>query len=32
MKHSLMIEGDATKDKKHIGQLKYDSLFLLNDM
>ena len=27
-----MIEGDVTKNKKYIGQLKDDSVFLLNDV
>ena len=32
IKNKLMIEGDVTKSKKSIGQLKYDSVFLLNDV
>ena len=32
MNHSLSIEGYVTKKKEYIGQLKDDSVFLLNDV
>ena len=32
MNNSLMIEGYVTKNKESIGHLKYDSVFLLNDV
>ena len=32
MNHSLMIEVDVIKNKESIGQFKYDSVFLLNEV